>query len=60
MNISEAKGVWFLLVSVGVVGGLVLAGFVKERFNRHVTERSVRTLEAMKEYRETVRGHDPL
>jgi len=57
---EEYGGMIFLAVALSVVGVGVLVPYAIRNFNEYVTRRSVRTLEAMKEYRNTVRGHDPL
>jgi hypothetical protein len=57
---QESAGILFLVFVVVIVGGGVLIHHLRGKYDAYATRRSVRTLEAMKEYRNTVRGNDPL
>ena len=57
---EDNSGIWFLAFFVSVVGIGVGVQHLRGKFDEYVTRRSVRTLEAMKDYRNTVRGNDPL
>ena len=56
---QESAGILFLVFVVVIVGGGVLIQYLRRKYAAYATRRSVRTLEAMKEYRNTVRGNDP-
>ena len=57
---EDNSGIWFLAAVLAVIGGGVLIQHLRSRFAEYVTRRSVRTLQAMKDYRKTVTGLDPL
>ena len=57
---EESAGILFLVLVVVIVGGGVLVQYLRGKYAAYATRRSVRTLEAMKDYRSTVRGNDSL
>jgi hypothetical protein len=57
---EKSSGILFLVLVVLIVGGGVLIQHLRKKFDEYVTRRSVRTLQAMKDYRKTVSRLDPL